>query len=78
MNDANTTEQLERPKDIHGEPVTLGVWYWYRYGGNSISGAGKFLSIIGQHRILFFVGQAGFTPTAFMEFVRADLPEGWR
>lgn len=33
-----------RPKDIHGDDVVMGLWYWHKLRHVGVCGSGKFLA----------------------------------
>jgi hypothetical protein len=64
-----------RPRDIHGEPVEMGAWYWMMNQLGQIVGTGKFAATIGWGEILFYInGFAGYRPE-YKKFVRAEDPD---
>lgn len=65
----------DRPKDIHGQPVELGPWYWAKNRTGHVVGVGKFLSPIAGHEVNWFINGTGYGPSSFSEFVKADEPK---
>ena len=69
----------EHPKDIDGNLVTVGAWYWamWNLGEHSrVIGAGKFLH--SRHyagKLLFIANQTTYRPDRFMYAKCSEFPE---
>ena len=63
-----------RPKDVDGNPVEMGPWYWAQNRTGNIVGTGKFLATIGWGEIHFYVNGTGYSPDSFAAFAKADVP----
>lgn len=54
-----------RPLDIHGQPVDLGPWYWGIGRTGRVAGTGKFLAIIGNGDVHFYINGTGYDARDF-------------
>lgn len=72
MSESERPTSAERPKDIHGNDVVMGPWYWAQERTGKASGAGKFLADIGWGKVRFWINGAGYEPDSFKAFELAD------
>ena len=52
----------DRPKDFHGNPIVMGVWYWAADRTGNVAGTGKFACEIGKSDYTFFINGIGYDP----------------
>ena len=64
---------VDRPKDINGDAIVMGPWYWAQDRTGKILGVGTFSVLIGSTTILFFIGTAGYSPESF-RYAPAENP----
>lgn len=63
-----------RPKDIKGNDIVVGVWYWAQDRTLKILGAGRFAYVMGSGTLRFTMNGAGYLPDAFY-YASAGDPE---
>ena len=64
-----------RPKDVDGDYVLLGKWYWMMNRTGQIAGTGKFLVTISRPaEIAFYINGTGYSHET-MKFAKAGDPE---
>jgi hypothetical protein len=65
---------MSRPKDIHGNEVEMGPWYWGRSRTGLIIGTGKFAVQIVASGVMWIINGTGYSPEG-LQFVRAEEPD---
>jgi len=63
-----------KPKDIKGNDIVVGPWYWAQDRTLKIIGAGRFAYVIGSGTLRFTMSGAGYLPDAF-NYASAEEPE---
>jgi hypothetical protein len=56
---------MDRPRDINGDEIVMGPWYWAQDRRRKILGAGKFLAPIGSTTILFLINGKAYSAESF-------------
>ena len=66
---------VDRPKekDINGDAIVMGPWYWAQDRTGKILGAGQFAVPIGSTTILFYFNLLGYSTDAFV-YAPAENP----
>jgi hypothetical protein len=54
-------EESLRPKDINGNPIVLGDWYWGYDRANRLVGAGKITAMIGIGKMSFVIKHTSYS-----------------
>lgn len=62
---------MNRPKDIHGNQIEMGPWYWARNRRGDVIGTGKFAVSVGHDECTFFVNDTGYAWDSF-SYLRVD------
>lgn len=65
---------MNRPKDIYGNEIKMGPWYWARSRTGQIAGTGKFASCINSDECTFFINGTGYGPESFTYVKVVDDP----
>jgi len=66
--------ETTRPKDIKGNDIVVGPWYWAQDRTLKILGAGRFAYVMGSGTLRFIMNGAGYLPDAFY-YASAGYPE---
>jgi hypothetical protein len=61
-----------RPRDIKGNDIIVGPWYWAQDRTLKILGAGRFAYVMGSGTLRFTMNGAGYLPGAFYYASAAD------
>lgn len=51
---------MSRPKDIHGNEIVMGQWYWAKNRRGQVVGTGKFASNLGSDECTWFINGTGY------------------
>lgn len=65
---------MNRPKDIDGNEIVMGPWYWATNQRGDVIGTGKFAATIGFDEATFYLNGVGYDPGSFTFKRHYDTP----